>query len=551
MVEKVSFTVYMKDMLSGGLKKLAGVGNSTFAKLKAGQDTYQAEASQSVAATAKMNTSLRGLNATGGMLAGTFRSLMKGFGLVFLIYKAGAALASFDVQARADAQMMAALTSTNYAAGRSFEDLKKQASALQGTTLFGDEATQEAQSLLLTFKQIRGEMFDKTIPIIQDVATAMKMDLKSASLQVGKALNDPAAGLSMLTRVGITFSDQQKAVIKSLQATGDIAGAQAVILEELRSQFGGSAEAAARAGTGPLKMFGNRMSDIGEKAGGFLNVLVQGLLPALMKIATALEGLFGWIDKNKEVVIAMTQGIGIVLGLYALWTAAQWALNAAMVANPIGLIVVGIGALVGGIIWAWNRFEGFRKVVLGFWGVTKLVFGWIKTYGVMYLKALVWPITLLWNKFEGFRTFLKEGLWNTVKSVFTWIGDKLKSMFSMFWSLIRPVLKLLGIEDAFNTGAAKGIRAKETPKTDAGGSYVSPLAEGADPTDPYNTSVGSGAISGMAGSGTTRNITITIGSLIESFNVHTTNMSEAITDIQDQVKKALLMAVNDANLAAG
>ncbi len=99
-------------------------------------------------------------------------------------------------------------------------------------------------------------------------------DLSAAAVQLGKALNDPVANLGELGRAGIQFSKEQKLVIKSLFEGGDAAGAQAMILEELTRQFGGSAEAAAKAAGGGIKQFTNALGDAQE-------VLGEQLLPTL------------------------------------------------------------------------------------------------------------------------------------------------------------------------------------------------------------------------------------------------------------------------------
>jgi hypothetical protein len=87
---------------------------------------------------------------------------------------------------------------------------------LQKVTTFGDEAIISSQALLLTFTQVGEEAFPRAQKSILDVATAMGTDLKSATLQVGKALNDPIQGITALTRSGIQFSESQKAVIKQM-----------------------------------------------------------------------------------------------------------------------------------------------------------------------------------------------------------------------------------------------------------------------------------------------------------------------------------------------
>lgn len=194
-------------------------------------------------------------------------------------------------QARVEAQLDAVLRSTSEAAGLNAEQLKAMASEMQGVTTFGDEAIIGMQNLLLTFTNIGGEggIFERTTKVALDVATAMGMDLKSSALQLGKALNDPATGLSMLTRVGITFSEEQKEVIKQLQATGDMAGAQTVILEELERQFGGSAEAAADTFGGAMTQVQNALGDVMEALGNFV-VENEGVIAIVKELASGVTG---------------------------------------------------------------------------------------------------------------------------------------------------------------------------------------------------------------------------------------------------------------------
>ena len=160
---------------------------------------------------------------------------------------------AFDAQAKAIAQVEQGLKSTSGQVGFTSAELQKMASDLQTKTLFGDEVIlKDATAQLLTFTNIAGDNFARTQKVALDLATRLDGALKSASIQLGKALNDPVANLSALSRSGIQFSADKKEVIKSLAETGQLAEAQGVILEELERQYGGSAEAAALAGTGPF-----------------------------------------------------------------------------------------------------------------------------------------------------------------------------------------------------------------------------------------------------------------------------------------------------------
>lgn len=177
-------------------------------------------------------------------------------------------LAATSRQQEAMADLEAAVRSTGGAAGFTADELAKMAGELQGATTYGDEAIMEMQSVLLTFKNVTGSVFEDSSELILDMATRMKTDLSSAALQVGKALNDPVGGIEALTRSGVQFSDAQKDVIKRLVETGDAAGAQEVILAELRTQFGGAARAARDNFGGALKGLRGVVGDLLEGKDG-------------------------------------------------------------------------------------------------------------------------------------------------------------------------------------------------------------------------------------------------------------------------------------------
>jgi hypothetical protein len=155
-----------------------------------------------------------------------------------------------------------------------------------------DEVIAAGANMLLTFKGIRNEVgkgnriFDQASAVILDMTAAMhqgevsQQGLEKATIQVGKALNDPIKGITALTRVGVTFTQKQKDQIKALVEAGDKMGAQKIILGELKSEFGGAAAAAAD----PWQRFSVLMGNIKERIGAVL-------LPALV-------GVFGFLTKT-------------------------------------------------------------------------------------------------------------------------------------------------------------------------------------------------------------------------------------------------------------
>jgi hypothetical protein len=189
------------------------------------------------------------------------------------------------------AQLEAVLKSTGEVAGRSKDQLNDMATSLMNLTGVDDDLITKSESLLLTFTNIRGEVFDKTLPAILDLSAALGQDLQTSTVQVGKALNDPIAGLTALRKVGVSFTDDQKEMIKTLQKTGDLAGAQKIILAELSKEFGGVAEAVANTESGSLQKFNTRMGNIQETIGGFITRLKSGAAAASGPFLTAMEAV--------------------------------------------------------------------------------------------------------------------------------------------------------------------------------------------------------------------------------------------------------------------
>jgi len=141
-------------------------------------------------------------------------------------------------------QTEARVRATGGAAGFTAGQLAAMASQLQSVTTYGDEAILTAETLLLTFKNVRGDTFQRTTAAILDMASAMGSDLQSAAFQVGKALQDPARGAQLLQRAGVQLSASQKEMVKDFTKSGEIVKAQSVILDALEERYKGAAAAA-------------------------------------------------------------------------------------------------------------------------------------------------------------------------------------------------------------------------------------------------------------------------------------------------------------------
>lgn len=198
---------------------------------------------------------------------------------------AAAVIRATTEQEAAVAQLQRGLDLSAGKVGRTMDQLVEQANRLQSTTLFSDDQINEAQSRLLSFQNVSGQVFDRAIEASADLAQRMGTDLNSALLQVGKALQEPVIGITALARSGTTFSAAQKEVTKDLVESGRLMEAQGLILDELERQYKGSAAAARDTFGGALKGLKLQIGELLEAGDGeTLNdakVAVQELTAAI------------------------------------------------------------------------------------------------------------------------------------------------------------------------------------------------------------------------------------------------------------------------------
>ncbi len=189
----------------------------------------------------------------------------------------------------------ALLKATGYAAGLSAQELAKNADAVALATLASVSEIQEAQGVLLTFKEVQRETFLEAISLSQDMAAVLGGTAKAAALQLGKALENPTAGLTKLSKSGITFTESEKAMVKQMDATGQRAEAQRFILEKLADQLGGSGSAQAGGLTGSIDTLGQRWDELERKwaassgSVGTVKGWIDGLAASFKDLADIIE----------------------------------------------------------------------------------------------------------------------------------------------------------------------------------------------------------------------------------------------------------------------
>lgn len=396
---------------------------------------FEGESRDAVAAAKDVDQSIKGIDSS----AKKSSTGLKALNIVAAATFAGLAIvarAGWDEVAEGQkvmAQTTAVLESTGSAANVTADEVSGLATELSNLSGVDDELIQRGENLLLTFKNIRNEVgqgnriFDRATQAALDLSIAGFGSIESTSKQLGKALNDPVKGMTALNRAGVTFSEDQKATVKRLVETNRTLDAQKLILREVESQVGGSAKAYGETLPGQLSRARNSFEEMAAS-------LTVALLPALELLADIGNTVFGFLAEHQTTtqvlagllitlagaVLALNVAMKVAAVGTATWTAAQWLLNAALTANPIGVVVVALAALVAGIIVAWRESETFRAIVTGAFDAVRAAAEFVldffrthwKTIAVLISGPFA-PIVLLATNAFGVRSALL-GAFNAV-----------------------------------------------------------------------------------------------------------------------------------------
>ena len=278
-----------------------------------------------------------------------------------------------------------------------------------------------AQAKLLTFGQLAksadtaGGAFDRATKAAIDMGAAGFGDAATNAVQLGKALQDPIKGITALAKSGVTFTEQEKEKIQTLVESNKLLEAQDMVLKAIETQVGGTAEATAN-DSDKMKV---AFSQLSESIGIILLPLFAKLTAVMVKVAdfarensTVIVILGGVIAGLAVAVLAANAAMKVYQATLVIVKAAQFALNLVMSANPIGLVVIAIGALVAAFVLAYKKSETFRNAVQAlFEGVKEGVTGTVDFIkgllnGVLgFYKSLFNGIASLWNRTVGRLSF--------------------------------------------------------------------------------------------------------------------------------------------------
>jgi len=300
---------------------------------------------------------------------------------------------------RANRLVAAAIKSTGGAARVTNKHVASLTAEIGKQVGVDDDVVKAGSAMLLTFRNVRNEagkgndIFDRANRALVDMTAALHggdvsaESLRRQSIQLGKALNDPVKGITALSRVGVTFTDQQKKQITTLAESGHRLEAQKIILRELGKEFGGAAAAAAT----PMQRLQVGFKEFEENLGTallpilrtFVNLALKFLVPALnqfsgwfSRVGAPAIKKFATENMPKVIELIKTFGAGVAAiiriaarlpGPLKIAAIAVTALGIALkvaAANPWTALIVGTILLVGIIVKNWSKIKKFVGGVL-------------------------------------------------------------------------------------------------------------------------------------------------------------------------------------------
>lgn len=354
-------------------------------------------------------------------------------------------------------------------------------------SVFGGDTVQATDAMTAAF---RGEYdgLQRLIPSISGAAIEAEMAAQAAEGQTFASEEAAKASAIYATIMDKSAASAGNFANESDTAAGAQQRAQAQF-EDTAAELGKSLLPAFTAVMGILNTFGQWVSqNIGLVT--TLTAVIAGVAAAVLAVNAALA-----IASAAQAVWTGLQAAS--KAATAAYTAVQWAFNAAMAANPIGIIIIAIIALVAGIGLLWQNSEAFRDFFIGMWekiadvasaawdvivkaasvawdaikAAVEAVWKAIQTIIQFYIDAIkayinawVFVVTAAWNGIK----IAAEAVWNAIKAIASAVLSGLQSTISAFGSAVTAIwntIKSIGsaIWGAIKSAATTAINAIMAP----------------------------------------------------------------------------------------
>lgn len=282
-----------------------------------------------------------------------------------------------------------------------------------------------------------GSLIESLAPVIVAELPSMVSDIlphlvsATKSLVTGLISQLPALGKAVLDAIPSIFDGMTDVIGES--SVGKLKGSFEGLKNTITDTFSNIGPMLKDFCEGGISTFCDALSTAMDLASGAISV-IEALSPVIGAVAGAI------ITYKGAVLLwnAAETAKNVVMGIS---TAAQRALNVAMTANPIGIVIVAIGALVGAFIVLWNKSEGFRNFWINLWEKVKAI------------------VTSAWEGIKAGFEKIKNGI-SAVKEKVSTMWNGVKEKTSELWGGVKNAVseKLNNIKSAYDAhgGGLKG-----------------------------------------------------------------------------------------------
>ncbi|MBR4803878.1 MAG: hypothetical protein IK032_04500 [Bacteroidales bacterium] len=367
---------------------------------------------------------------------------------------AGQAIEAYKAQSVAETQLAAVMKLTMNATEAEIQSIKELASEQQRLGVVGDEVQLAGAKELGTYLT-KADSLKQLMPVMNDMVAhqyglnATQEQAVQIATMLGKVMNGEVGALK---RYGYEFDENQKKILE----TGTESQRLATLVDVVSESVGGLNEALAQ--TPPfyetiaaikehLVSFFERNR---EAISSFISAVAEklsALTQFIFSLAKVVKDVVAFMWDWKEVLIAVAGAFALANGQAILHaasvglatiaegalTAAQWLLNVAMSANPIGIIITVIGVLIGIIVHLCRKFQGWSTV----WNA-------VKTFLVNSFKQfvanwkfgfdeIVFAVKIVWARIKAFGEH--------AAALFDKVGRAIKAALSFNFSEAKEIMK--------------------------------------------------------------------------------------------------------------
>ncbi len=267
--------------------------------------------------------------------------------------------------------------------------LADAAQAVQEVTRFRQTSEENVQRVVTTLGDSKMTGAFGRVQEGFDVADTRAMGFRDTITGVQDSMRGYAALTTSTAEATARVAEKQKAYNDAVKTYG-VTSAQAA---EAQTELTRAQDALADQQGSMLDKLFLLGTGVGDLASGFANFIVP-----LVAVGVSMNSLS--LASARATVATGAQKVAMVAGTVATgaMTAAQWLLNAALTANPVGLVVLAVAGLVAITVIAWKRSETFRRIVTGAFGAVQRAaagaWNWVRSNWPLLLAIITGPIGL-------------------------------------------------------------------------------------------------------------------------------------------------------------